>query len=119
MAIPCCLITTDAFDLSESNISNAIYTQGSCLPTSLFDAIWSQIENKVSLKVEELSYDFLFKALREGKVRVAKDHGKKFRKGQPPLLAESSIAVTFAMSGCEAVNRMKFTVYQRKINHSH
>ena len=25
-----CLITTDAFDLSESNISNAIYTRGSC-----------------------------------------------------------------------------------------
>ena len=27
------LITTDAFDLSESSVSNAIYTQGLCLNT--------------------------------------------------------------------------------------
>ena len=40
---------------------------------------WSQIENKGSLKVEEVSYDFWFKTLRDSKGRVTKDHGKKFR----------------------------------------
>ena len=34
----------------------------------------SQIENK-----EKLSYDLWFKTLKDSKVRVAKDHGKKFR----------------------------------------
>ena len=50
-----------------------------------FQTFGSQIETVDSLKTEKLSYDFLLKALRDSKVRAAKDHGKKFRSEPVPF----------------------------------
>ena len=51
---------------------------------------------------------FLFKTLRESKVRAAKDHGKSSEVGLPPLLAESSIPTGFPDNCSKNDMEMKF-----------